>query len=60
MSSQGKYTEAEPLLARATELSEKRLGPDHATVATMLDHLVEVLKAQVRVAGKLLGKILYA
>ena len=40
---QGKYAEAEPLYARATEIWDKALGPDHPLVATALNNRAELL-----------------
>ena len=47
---QGKYEEAEPLYARATEIWEKALGPEHPPVATVLNNRARLLSAQVRAA----------
>ena len=37
--SQGHYKEAEPLLKRALEITEKALGPDHPDTAKRLNNL---------------------
>ncbi|CAN0176861.1 unnamed protein product, partial [Ectocarpus sp. 12 AP-2014] len=41
---QGKYEEAEPLNARAIEILEKSLGPDHPDVATALNNRAGLLR----------------
>ncbi|CAN0519334.1 unnamed protein product [Ectocarpus sp. 12 AP-2014] len=43
---QGKYAEAEPLYARATEIWETAFGPDHQTVATALNNRAVLLYKQ--------------
>ncbi|CAN0535993.1 unnamed protein product, partial [Laminaria digitata] len=40
---QGKYAEAEPLYARCQAIKEKALGPEHPSLATTLNNLVEHL-----------------
>jgi len=40
------YTDAEPLLQRALAIREKALGPGHPDVATSLDNLAELYRAQ--------------
>jgi len=44
---QGKYNQAKPLYERAVEIGEKTLGPNHPDVATGLNNLALLLKAQV-------------
>ena len=44
---QGKYDEAKPLYERANSIWEESLGPDHPQVATGLNNLAELLRAQV-------------
>ena len=41
---QGKYAEAEPLYARAIEIWEKALGPEHPNVATVLNNRAGLLR----------------
>jgi len=43
---QGKYSEAEPLCQRALAIDEKALGPNHPNVATNLNNLAELYRAQ--------------
>ena len=38
-SSQGNYTEAEPLLSRVLEIKERKLGPDYLEVANSVSRL---------------------
>ena len=45
---QGKYDEAEPLFRRAIDIGEKTLGPEHPNLATGLNNLARLLRAQVR------------
>ena len=45
---QGKYAEAEPLLARSQAIREKVLGPEHPGVATTLNDQAVLLESQVR------------
>jgi CHAT domain-containing protein len=42
----GAYAKAEPLLARALDISEKALGPNHPDVATSLNNLALLYQAQ--------------
>ncbi|MCH6578498.1 MAG: CHAT domain-containing protein, partial [Proteobacteria bacterium] len=50
---QGKYAEAEPLHKRALAIREKALGPEHPDVATSLNNLAELYKAQDKYAEAL-------
>jgi nephrocystin-3 len=43
-------TEGEPLMRRALEIDERRYGPDHPNVATILNNLAELLRATNRLA----------
>jgi tetratricopeptide (TPR) repeat protein len=43
---QRKYEEAEPLLKRALQINEKRLGPEHPNTATSLNNLALLYQAQ--------------
>lgn len=45
---QGKLDEAGQLHRRSLEILERGLGPDHPSVATSLNNLAGLLKAQVR------------
>ena len=45
---QGKYDEAEPLNKEAIEIWKKVHGDEHPLVATGLNNLAELLRAQVR------------
>src|SRR5213594_1712841 len=45
---QGKYAEAEPILLRALEASEKELGADHPQLVPALDELAALYRAQAR------------
>ena len=45
---QGEFTEVEALHVRALGILEKALGPDHNMVATALNNLAELYRAQVR------------
>ncbi|CAN0358203.1 unnamed protein product, partial [Scytosiphon promiscuus] len=45
---QGKYTEAEPLYARAQAIEEKVLGPEHPSLAATLHDRAGLLKSQGR------------
>ena len=45
---QARYQEAEPLYERAIAIDEKALGPEHPTVATMLNNLALLYNAQGR------------
>ena len=45
---QGKDEEADPLYARATEIWERALGPEHPNVATVLNNRARLLEKQVR------------
>ncbi len=47
-SSQGRYTEAEPLYQEALSLSKKLLGQDHPDVATSLNNLALLYSSQGR------------
>ena len=51
---QGKYADAEPLYARATEIWEKALGPEHPSLAAALNNRAGLLKSQVRAVRLLL------
>lgn len=44
---QGKFEDAGPLYLRAIDIAEKALGPDHPTLASMLNNRAAVLMAQV-------------
>ncbi|PZV26006.1 MAG: tetratricopeptide repeat protein [Snowella sp.] len=44
--SQGKYSEAEPLIARSLAIKEKQLGEDHPSVATGLNNLADLYESQ--------------
>ena len=44
----GRYAEAEPLYEPAIAIDEKALGPEHPTVATMLNNLALLYNAQGR------------
>ena len=46
----GQYAEAEPLLQRALQIREKALGPEHPDVATSLNNLAVLYRAQGRYA----------
>ncbi|CAN0567697.1 unnamed protein product [Ectocarpus sp. 12 AP-2014] len=46
---QGKYAEAEPLNARATEILEKALRPEHPLVATALNNRAVVEQLFLRI-----------
>src|SRR6266705_554827 len=46
----GKYAEAVPLAQRALAIREKALGPDHPDVASLLNNLAELYRAQGRYA----------
>ena len=46
---QGKYDEAESFFARATEILEKSLGPEHLDVAATLNHRAELFTRQVMI-----------
>ena len=46
--SQGRYSEAEPLLVQALELRNRLLGEDHRNVATSLNNLALLYKSQGR------------
>ncbi|CAN0309588.1 unnamed protein product, partial [Ectocarpus fasciculatus] len=48
---QGKYAEADPLCIRAIEIAEKTLGPDHQSLAAMLNSRAELMRVQVRDQG---------
>ena len=41
---QGQYAEAEPLYRRALEILEAGLGPDHPSVAMVLENLAGLLR----------------
>ncbi len=43
---QGQYAQAEPLYKRSLAIREKALGPDHPDVATSLNNLAELYRAQ--------------
>lgn len=45
---QGKYAEAEPLYERSQAIREKKLGPEHPSMAGLLNNRAALLKAQVR------------
>lgn len=47
---QGKYAEAEPLYARAMDIWERALGPDHPNTAAVLNNRAGLLYRQVRTA----------
>jgi len=47
---QGKYAQAEPLSKRALAIREMTLGPEHPTVAEMLDHYANLLRKMDRAA----------
>lgn len=47
---QGKYTEAEPILTRATEVMEKAFGPEHPAVASGINNRAILLRKQVAVS----------
>eukprot|EP00752_Nemacystus_decipiens_P013900 g12339.t1 len=47
---QGKYTQAEQLYEKSQAIQEKVLGPEHPTVATMLNNQAELLRSQGRYA----------
>ncbi len=47
---QGRYTEAEPLLQLALEISEKTLGLEHPEVATVLESSAKLLRKMHRKA----------
>ena len=40
---QGRYAEAEPLMKQALGIVERAQGPNHSDVATLLDHLCQLL-----------------
>jgi hypothetical protein len=42
----GKYEEAEPLCRRALDIMERVLGEHHPSVATLLNNLARLLRAQ--------------
>mmetsp|Transcript_4240 Transcript_4240/g.13992 ORF Transcript_4240/g.13992 Transcript_4240/m.13992 type:complete len:100 (+) Transcript_4240:38-337(+) len=44
---QGLYEQAKPLYERSLEIRKKALGEDHPAVATALNNLAELLRAQV-------------
>jgi len=46
LSKRGRYTDIEPLYKRALAIWEKALGPEHPKVATSLNNLVELYRAQ--------------
>ena len=46
--SQGRYREALPFAEEALRLGEHELGPDHPTIATLLDNLAKLYYAQGR------------
>ena len=46
----GKYAEAVPLAQRAVELAEKQFGPEHPEVATSLNNIAVLYRAQGRYA----------
>ena len=48
---QGRYEEAEPLYERALAISETALGPEHPDVATSLNNLAALHRAQGRLRG---------
>jgi tetratricopeptide (TPR) repeat protein len=43
---QGNYGDAEPLYQRALRIDETALGPDHPDVATSLNNLASLYRAQ--------------
>ncbi len=43
---QGRYSEAEPLLARSLSIIEKQLGADHPDVASSLNNLAGLYQSQ--------------
>jgi tetratricopeptide (TPR) repeat protein len=47
---QQRYTEAEPLLSRALAISENRLGPDHLSLADLLQSYALLLRKTKRKA----------
>lgn len=51
MLSQGEYAKALPLYARALEIWEAALGPDHLYVASGLNNMAMLLEAQVRIVS---------
>ena len=55
---QGKFTEAEPLYGRATEIWETALGPEHPNVATALNNRAGLLESQVRTVRNFPGNFL--
>jgi len=48
----GQYAVAELLYKRSLAIREKTLGQDHAEVATVLNNLGELYRAEERYAGK--------
>ena len=44
----GRYEEAIPFWRKALELGEREFGPDHPTMATLLNNLAELYRAQGR------------
>lgn len=48
MGTQGQYAEAEPLYKRALVIYEQALGPDHPSVATILNNLDGLYRATKR------------
>ena len=48
---QGKYAQAEPLVQRALAIWEKTLGPEHPTVATVLENYALLLREMKRGAA---------
>jgi hypothetical protein len=48
---QGYYAKAARIAKRAAALAEKKIGPDHPNVATALNNLAEMYRAQGRYAG---------
>lgn len=55
---QGKLSEAEPLYRRALAILEKDLGVGHPNVASTLNNLALLLKAQVRFSSREAGTCL--
>jgi hypothetical protein len=50
-SDQGRYPEAEPLHRRSLAIDEKALGPEHSRVASTLNNLAGLYRAQGRYPG---------
>ena len=48
MGTQGQYAEADPLYKRALVIYEQALGPDHPSVATILNNLDGLYRATKR------------